>query len=107
MILVRHVADDGFVIIIDSPYSIEIFKELVHRATNLWPDAAPEIKIFADEITNFEWHVGPLQDYASQDTSPVKPDRFKGFTGYKAEPCEKCGKRFSEHLGKMLRCPSK
>lgn len=30
----------------------ESFKELVHRATNLWPDASPEIKRFADLITN-------------------------------------------------------
>lgn len=28
------------------------FKELVHRATNLWPDASPEIKAFADMVTN-------------------------------------------------------
>lgn len=30
----------------------ESFKELVHRATNLWPDAPPEIKRFADLVTN-------------------------------------------------------
>lgn len=34
------------------PDDIREFKELVHRATNLWPDASPEIKMFADDITN-------------------------------------------------------
>lgn len=42
-----------------------LFQELVQRATNLWPDAPPEIKEFADVITN--GHV--LQNYWGQDTS--------------------------------------
>lgn len=41
--------------------SIPEFKELVHRATNLWPDASPDVKKFADVIT-----IGkPMQDYSS------------------------------------------
>jgi hypothetical protein len=42
------------------PDDLPQFKELVHRATNLWPDASPEIKTFADDIT----HDGvQMQDY--------------------------------------------
>jgi hypothetical protein len=33
--------------------------ELFQRATNLWPDAPPEVKWLADVITNGE----PMQDY--------------------------------------------
>lgn len=55
------------VIVINLP-SMGAFQELVHRATNLWPDAPPEIKEFADVITN--GHI--LQDYYGQDTSPTK-----------------------------------
>lgn len=35
-----------------SATSAKVFEELVHRATNLWPDAPPEVKEFADTITN-------------------------------------------------------
>jgi hypothetical protein len=52
-------------VIVVSPSSQQMFQELVQRATNLWPDAPPEIKEFADVITN--GHV--LQNYWSQDTS--------------------------------------
>jgi hypothetical protein len=45
--------------------SMIAFKELIQRGANLWPDAPPEIKSFADLITNGE----VLQDYALQDTS--------------------------------------
>lgn len=41
------------------------FKVLVQRGSNLWPDAPPKIKEFADLVTNGE----VLQDYRSQDTS--------------------------------------
>lgn len=48
------------------------FQILVNRATNTWPDAPPEIKTFADQITN---DGVVLQDYASQDTSKKqRPD---------------------------------
>ncbi len=43
--------------------SITNFKDLVHRATNLWPDAPPEIKRFADLLI----HGTELQDYDSQN----------------------------------------
>lgn len=39
------------------------FKEMVQRGTNLWPDASPRIKAFADLITNGR----VLQDYDSQN----------------------------------------
>ncbi len=47
------VADDGDII---------HFKELVQRGANLWPDAPPSIKEFADLVTGGE----VLQDYYSQ-----------------------------------------
>lgn len=49
-------------IIAVSDDSLSNFKELVFRATNLWPDAPPEIKEFADMFT----HGRILQDYKSQ-----------------------------------------
>jgi hypothetical protein len=49
-------------IIIDSAQSIERFKELIQRGSNLWPDAAAEIKEVADLITTGQI----LQDYRSQ-----------------------------------------
>jgi NTP pyrophosphatase (non-canonical NTP hydrolase) len=56
---------DYKIIGIHGEFSISAFKELVHRATNLWPDAPAEIKEFADMIT-----VGHVQqDYHTQDTS--------------------------------------
>ena len=45
--------------------SLPAFKDMVHRATNLWPDAPPEIKEFADNLI----HGAPLQNYYLQDTS--------------------------------------
>lgn len=53
---------------IDIPHSLQApFREMVQRATNLWPDAPPEIKHFADMITNGR----PMQDYfAQQDFKP-------------------------------------
>lgn len=38
------------------------FKDMIQRAVNLWPDAPPEIKHFADVITNGK----PMQDYFVQ-----------------------------------------
>lgn len=35
-------------IVVNGRGSIARFRELAHRATNLWPDAHPEIKEFAD-----------------------------------------------------------
>lgn len=42
-----------------SSESLEAFKEMVQRATNLWPDAPMEIKTFSDIITNGQ----PMQNY--------------------------------------------
>lgn len=48
------------------------FIELVQRATNLWPDAPPEIKAFADQITN---NGVLMQDYsqAAVTEQPQQP----------------------------------
>jgi hypothetical protein len=57
-----------------SSTSAKEFQELVHRATNLWPDASPEIKQFADMICN----EGKLmQDYrkATVTNQPKKPSQ--------------------------------
>jgi predicted HAD superfamily Cof-like phosphohydrolase len=53
MIVTKQVAD-ALVIMVDGEESVAAFKTLVHRATNLWPDAPPEVKEFADEVTNFD-----------------------------------------------------
>lgn len=42
-----------------SSHSGKVFKEMVQRACNLWPDAPAEIKEFADIITNGQ----PMQNY--------------------------------------------
>ena len=47
---------------------MEEFKTAIQRAANLWPDASPEFKEFADLITNGEI----MQLYKQQDTSPKK-----------------------------------
>ena len=72
MITVTKISDNGFVIVVEGVVSNNAFKELVQRATNLWPDASPEIKHFADEITNRDLLAthGKLQNYESQNTSP-------------------------------------
>lgn len=58
-----YTAQNGGLIITVPPEQEAAFKELVHRAVNLWPDASPEIKHFADIITNG----APMQDYKKQD----------------------------------------
>ena len=45
--------------------SLPIFKSLVNRACNTWPDAPPEIKTFADQVTNGVVY----QNYYDQDSS--------------------------------------
>lgn len=51
---------------------LPIFRVMIHRAVNLWPDAPPEIKHFADIITNGK----PMQDYFIQrDFKPVIPNK--------------------------------
>lgn len=48
----------GFTIVVDSE-SVPEFQKMVQRATGLWPDASPEMKAFADEVTHGEL----MQDY--------------------------------------------
>lgn len=48
-----------------TPESWIHFQELVQRGANLWPNAPPEIKAFADLVTTGQ----VLQDYKTQDTS--------------------------------------
>lgn len=43
-----------------------LLQELFHRASNLWPDAEPQVKKLADLVTNGEI----MQDYGP-DTSDV------------------------------------
>lgn len=46
---------------------VEEFKELIFRATNLWPDSSAAIKIFADMVI----HGKVLQNY--EEMSTYKP----------------------------------
>jgi hypothetical protein len=64
MIRIQHHPTDEFItnVFISGEESNKAFKELVFRATNLWPDAPPEVKIFAD-ILQFG---KSLQDYYAQ-----------------------------------------
>lgn len=70
--------DEGFTqafsIVVDTADSMLRFQELVQRGTNLWPDATPEIKEFADRITNnlYGAEGAVMQDYKAQDTSIKK-----------------------------------
>lgn len=52
---------DHLVVVIDSESIVE-FQNLIHRGVNLFPDASPEVKEFADVITNGF----ALQDYYRQ-----------------------------------------
>lgn len=45
------------------------FRELVQRGANLWPDAPPEIKEFADLVTNGK----VLQNYREQNKDQRSP----------------------------------
>ena len=44
------------------PENVAEFKKLIQRGANLWPDTSPQIKAFADQITNGKI----LQDYYAQ-----------------------------------------
>ena len=66
------VEQEGFHIEVRGKISRKAFQELIQRGTNLWPDASPEIKEFADRVT-LDWNDNkPLQNYRQQDTSPLK-----------------------------------
>ena len=63
---------------------IALFKELVQRATNLWPDAPPAIKEFADVITSGN----ALQDYYAQ-AGVARSDRDRPVTVFVESEAEK------------------
>ena len=52
----------GLTVIIDGEESLSQFRKIVQRGTNLWPDAHPDVKAFADIVTNDKI----LQDYEGQ-----------------------------------------
>lgn len=59
---------------IDVPsWHMEKFKELIYRGANLWPDAPPAIKEFADRICN---DGVVMQDYYQQAgvKAPQQPE---------------------------------
>lgn len=56
------------IIVVDEE-SMPAFKELVQRGANLWPDASPEIKKFADELIEGK----PQQDYDQLEYYKVNP----------------------------------
>lgn len=56
---------ESFVVIIITKESLPLFKSMVNRACNTWPDAPPEIKTFADQVTNGVVY----QNYYDQDSS--------------------------------------
>lgn len=96
----KRIGADGFIILVDGAESTEQFKQLVHRATNLWPDATPEIKELADQITNFDimesCSVDPdkrgLQNYWHQNTSSSNRTKLIA--------CDFCGTRYRLPNGK-------
>lgn len=86
-----QVTDSGaaMVVFINGLDSIARFKELVHRATNLWPDAHPEIKEFADKVT-----VGHVQQrYYEQMTDKHRTQVASGLSTITGNcwMCMECG----------------
>lgn len=79
----------GFSIIVDNEKDMKSFQALVQRGANLWPDAPPSIKAFADEVTSGR----VLQDYSKQDTS-VKSCKHNWIrdTEHNLDNCQLCGK---------------
>lgn len=63
--IVGDIGTVGFSIIVDDAEDMRSFQTLIQRGANLWPDAPPSIKAFADEVTSGK----VLQDYSKQDTS--------------------------------------
>jgi hypothetical protein len=58
-------APSGNMVVVIDRSVIEDFKEMIRRAHNVWPDAVPSAKEFADLVTEGKI----LQDYYGQDTS--------------------------------------
>lgn len=46
-------------IVADKAEDFKLLQEIMHRATNLWPEAPPQVKRLADMVTNGK----VLQDY--------------------------------------------
>lgn len=59
---------------INAHVSDAVFKELVQRGANLWPDAPPEIKEFADRVTTGRVQ----QDYRAQAGKLIPAKLVKG-----------------------------
>lgn len=82
------------------------FQQLIHRGINLWPDASPELKAFADLITEGKVQ----QDYSREKkltdklgdgvTSYVKCEDKKS---YWYNLCNNCGLHLNTH-GTGNRC---
>lgn len=57
MITVTPIGDKkkpvGFAVVVDAE-DMAAFQQMVHRATNLWPDAPISIKEFSDEVIHGE-----------------------------------------------------
>lgn len=87
MIFVSRLLDSDVTIVVEGEESAKNFRDMVQRATNMWPDAPPEIKAFADRITNADWTDAPLQDYHQQNTSK-KPSQCRH---YDSEPVPERG----------------
>lgn len=58
---VIKLSTQSITIVVPSEHMAE-FKKMINRAFNCWPDASPELKEFADRITNDK----PMQDYWAQ-----------------------------------------
>jgi hypothetical protein len=85
--IVTNKMENGFVVFVHGEESTTNFKNLIQRGANLWPDAPPELKVLADQITN-DWSGNvPLQDYVKQDTSKPLGSTVRRV----AAPCSLCG----------------
>ncbi|MGE4259191.1 MAG: hypothetical protein AB7F19_07605 [Candidatus Babeliales bacterium] len=72
----RTVWEDGLgtvakIVVISDHESLEAFKQLVHRATNLWPDAPAAIKEFSDMVL----HGKTLQDYYNAENKDRRAEK--------------------------------
>jgi hypothetical protein len=96
------------VVLVDEE-SVPAFREMVQRATNLWPDAPPEIKEFADMVT-----VGHVQQkYEVQ--KQLSPRETEGVFDLEDDKksvnynrCKYCGEHLKDHEARAGNnyCPS-
>ena len=94
---------DAITIIIPKQH-IQVFKDMVQRATNTWDIAPPEIKTFADILI----HGAALQDYSSQAYEkrvviPTTPIDDLHTAVEELAICKECGGRGYHH---MHTCPN-